>query len=168
MPIEIVSRAVRPDDVPDIEALHDRVFGPGALTRTAYRIREGTPFASPFCRVALHDGVIIAAIRFTAITIGNRAGSLMLGPLAVDPDYANQGHGRRLVREGLDAARAAGVAIVVLVGDEAYYVRLGFVPVAPVGRIRLPGPVDLRRLLAAELKAGSLAAMSGMIAAACG
>lgn len=160
------SRAVAPSDLPAIQHLHDSVFGPGALTRTAYRIREGMPAFTPFCRVVLHNTRIISSIRLTPICIGGQPGALLLGPLAVDPVFANQGHGRRLVRESLDAARDAGIALVLLVGDEAYYARLGFAPVQPVGRILLPGPVDLRRILAAELKPGSLATYAGMITAA--
>ena len=88
----------------------------------------------------------------------------MLGPIAVDPDFINRGHGRRLVREGLEAAKAQGIALVVLVGDEAYYGRLGFIPVRPPGRITMPGPVDLARILAAGLVPDALARYSGVIA----
>jgi hypothetical protein len=33
------SRVVVPSDYAALQALHDRVFGPGAYTRTAYRVR---------------------------------------------------------------------------------------------------------------------------------
>jgi predicted N-acetyltransferase YhbS len=166
MTIEILTRTAQLADMPAIEQLHDRVFGPGALVRTAYRIREGMPSVSPFCRVALDGSLIISTLRFTPIRIGTKGKALMLGPLAVDPAYANQGHGRRLVREGLEAARSGGIALVVLVGDEAYYGRLGFAPIRPLGRITMPGPVDLQRVLAAELVPDALADYSGTIAPA--
>jgi predicted N-acetyltransferase YhbS len=57
------------------------------------------------------------------------------------------------------------VALVLLVGDTAYYGRFGFAPV-PTGQIRLPGPVDPARLLAAELRLGTLATFRGLIALA--
>ena len=38
----------------------------------------------------------------------------------------------------------------MLVGDEAYYSRVGFKPI-PKGRATMPGPVDYSRLLVAEL-----------------
>ena len=145
-----LSRTADAADLPAIEDLHDRVFGPGALTRTAYRIREGIAPLSMFCRVGLAGSRLIACVRFTPVRFGRRAGALLLGPLSVAPEFANQGFGRRLVREGLDQARRSGVEIVVLVGDMAYYDRLGFKPV-PRGTILLPGPVDLDRLLVAEL-----------------
>jgi predicted N-acetyltransferase YhbS len=161
----MVIRTIRPDDAAAISALHARAFGPGRFARTAYRVREDTPFASPHCRVCTLNGTIVAAVRFTVITIGGRDGALLLGPLAVDPSFANQGYGRTLVTQALQDARAAGIGLVILVGDEPYYGRLGFVRV-PRGQITLPGPVDPDRLLAAELKPGSLAAAAGLVAPA--
>ena len=164
----VTTRPALPEDSAAIQALHARAFGPGRFTRTAYRIREGMPAFSPFCRVCLAGNRIIAAVRFTPIRIGGpingKGGALLLGPLAVDPAFANRGHGRALVGEALEAARAAGIAIVVLVGDEPYYARLGFRKIPP-GQITLPGPVDPDRLLAAELVPGSLASTSGGVTA---
>jgi predicted N-acetyltransferase YhbS len=162
----IVHRPATPADLPQIAELNARVFGPGRFTRTAYRVREGAPALSPYCRVALCGPRTIAAVRFTQIAIGGTAGALLLGPLAVDPEFAGQGHGRQLVGEALKQAKADGLLLVVLVGDEPYYARFGFHPVPP-GQIRLPGPVDPRRLLAAELACGALSSFRGLIEAKC-
>jgi predicted N-acetyltransferase YhbS len=51
---------------------------------------------------------------------------------------------------------------VVLVGDEAYYRRVGFKTI-PEGRARMPGPVDYDRLLVAELVDGAFDNVSGAI-----
>jgi predicted N-acetyltransferase YhbS len=158
-------RAVTVADHAEIGALHDAVFGPGALTRAAYRVREGVPCHSDYCRAtrdAARGHALIAFCRFTPISIGAQTRALMLGPVAVAAGYANQGHARRLIVEGLDAARAGGEPLVLLVGDLPYYGRLGFVAVTP-GRIRMPGPVDPARLLAAELVAGALVAAAGLV-----
>ena len=53
-----------------------------------------------------------------------------LAPLAVLPAAQRQGVGSALVREGLARCRAAGYAIVVVLGDPAYYSRFGFVDAA--------------------------------------
>jgi predicted N-acetyltransferase YhbS len=160
----IVTRLAGPEDSADIRALHMRAFGPGRFARTAYRLRERTAEFSPFCRVCRIGGQLAAAVRFTPVLIGGRNGALLLGPLAVDPAFANQGHGRGLVGEALEAARTAGIQLVILVGDEPYYARLGFRAVPP-GQILLPGPVDPARLLAAELAPGALADYSGLVTA---
>ena len=161
-PNPVTTRSAVQADMPAISELSARVFGPGRFVRTAYRVREGTPDVSAFCRVALLGDRIIAAIRMTEIAIGGRDGALLLGPLAVDPEFANLGYGRRLIAESMEAARAAGRELVLLVGDMPYYGRLGFVAVPP-GQIALPGPVNPARLLALELKDGALAAFRGAV-----
>jgi predicted N-acetyltransferase YhbS len=64
----------------------------------------------------------------------------------------------------MEEARAAGVALVVLVGDEPYYARLGFRRI-PRGQIAMPGPADPDRLLAAELMPDALRSFSGVVQA---
>lgn len=161
------TRAVKPADLLAISRLHALVFGPGRFTRSAYRVREGKGTRSRFCRVALLNGEMVAALRLTEVLIGGRPGAALLGPLAVHPDYRGQGFGRQLVRETLEEMRSAGIRLVVLVGDVPYYGRLGFAPV-PLGQITLPGPVDPARILAAELEAGALQSYQGLITAALG
>ncbi len=160
----IRNRHLTPADLPLVSDLHAKVFGPGRFTRTAYRVREGTVPISPYCRAAFEGKRMIAAVRFTEISIGGSGGALLLGPLAVDPAFAGQGYGRGLIAEALAAAGGDGVRLVVLVGDEPYYARFGFHPVPP-GQIVLPGPVDPKRLLAAELTAGALQSYHGLIVA---
>ncbi len=158
------TRPLAERDAASIAALHARVFGPGRFARTAYRVREGTRTVSPYCRGAFAGSQLVAALRMTEVAIGGKAGALLLGPLAVDPDFANQGFGRRLIGEAIEAARAGGIRLIVLVGDEPYYGRFGFKPVPP-GQIRLPGPVDPRRILALEVIPGALAESSGLVVA---
>lgn len=162
----IGSRHLTPDDLPLVSALHAKVFGPGRFTRTAYRIREGTSPISPYCRAAFLDGRMVAAVRFTEVSIGGNDKALLLGPLAVDPEFAGKGYGRGLIGEALAAATKDGMRLIVLVGDEPYYARFGFRPVPP-GQIVLPGPVNPKRILAAELVPGALQSYHGPIVAQC-
>lgn len=160
---QFTSRQVTPADLPAISLLHAKVFGPGRFTRTAYRIREGTPSISPYCRALLLGDRIVAAVRMTPVTIGKAKGAVLLGPVAVDPDFASQGFGKRLIAEAMEAAKSGGATLVLLVGDEPYYGRFGF-HVVPAGQIVLPGPVDARRLLVAEFVPGTLAKTRGLVA----
>lgn len=164
MSTSVITRTAAAHDLDAISALHARVFGPGRFTRTAYRVREGKGHMSRFCRVADLNGQLIAALRLTDATIGGVAGAVLLGPLAVDPEFHGQGYGRQLVAEAMDVMKSEGVKLVVLVGDEPYYGRFGFKPVAP-GSIVFPGPVNPARVLAAELEAGALAEYHGVVAA---
>ena len=164
MSAPVTTRALTSDDAERIAALHARVFGPGRFARTAYRVREGTPPVTRHCRGAFLGARLIAALRLTEVTIGGEPGALLLGPLAVDPDFAGEGWGRKLVSECLAEAKQEGLRLVVLVGDEAYYGRFGFKRVA--GTITLPGPVDPARILAAELAPGAGERYRGLVVAA--
>jgi predicted N-acetyltransferase YhbS len=167
---QVIVAPVTEADLPAIFDLNARIFGPGRFARTAYRIREGAPLISRFCLKAVQTGgrsgdQLIAAIRFTEVRIGGQPGGLLLGPLAVENGFAGLGFGRRLIADGLDAARTAGLGLCVLVGDQPYYGRFGFV-VVPPGQIRLPGPADPGRMLAAELRPGGFSQYRGMVSCA--
>lgn len=164
MTSRVTIRPAAPVDIAAIQALQPLAFGPGRFTRTAYRVREGLPLVSRFCLVAVSGSELIAAIRFTEVTIGGASGALLLGPLAVAPAYVGRGYGRQLVADGLANAKASGVRLSVLVGNEPYYARFGFVLV-PAGQITLPGPVDPMRILATELEPGALADYRGVVMA---
>ncbi|MEJ8572260.1 N-acetyltransferase [Microbaculum marinum] len=150
----------QPDHVPAIEAMLDEAFGPGRFARTAYRVREGTEPIAELSFVALLGNRPAGAVRLSPITIGGTP-ALFLGPLVVHPDHKNRGIGLALMLRSLQAARACGHRLVVLVGDAPYYARAGFAPI-PAGQVRLPGPVDPARLLAMELVPGALAEARGM------
>ncbi|MBU2581733.1 MAG: N-acetyltransferase [Alphaproteobacteria bacterium] len=157
-------RQTKAADLPAILQLHRRAFGPGRFALTAYRIREGTPPISQFCRVSERDGTLIAAVRMTEIEVGGTGGALLLGPLAVEPQYVNKGYGRQLIASSLAAAREKGLQLVILVGNSSYYGKFGFVPV-PRDQIVFPGPVDPGRILAFELAPGAIARFHGPIRA---
>ena len=161
----VITRSVAPADLDAISKLHAHVFGPGRFVRSAYRVREGKGFYSKYCRVADLDGRLIATLRLTEISIGGTKGAALLGPLTVDPEFAGQGYGRKLVSEALEEMKTSGIKIVVLVGDEPYYGRLGFRPVPP-GQITFSAPVNPARILAVELEPGAHANYCGLIIAA--
>lgn len=156
----VTLRLERPEDDPAIEAIHEVTFGPGRFARTAFRLREGVAHDPALSFVAEHGGQPVASVRLTPIHIGETA-ALLLGPLAVRPDLKNLGVGKALMRRSMEAARLGGHRLVLLVGDLPYYWPFGF-RVAPADRIVMPGPVDPKRLLIAELVGGVAETVSGM------
>ncbi|MFY0614532.1 MAG: N-acetyltransferase [Hyphomicrobiaceae bacterium] len=145
---DIDVRGVGRSDLNAISALHEDAFGPGRFTRTAYRVREGTPHFSPHCRAGWRGDALVGAVTMTAVTLGDATGAhWLLGPLAVRANANNKGLGQRLVKDALRSVESAcATATVILVGDVEYYGRLGFEAV-PRGTLLLPGPVDPSRLL---------------------
>ncbi|MCX7339985.1 MAG: N-acetyltransferase [Hyphomicrobiales bacterium] len=157
--------ALRPESPLDddaIERLHERAFGPGRYARTAFRLREGRGAATPqFCFSALVGSLLVGSVRQSPVLAGG-VPALILGPLTVDPSFEGVGIGSALMRTGMSSAAAAGETLILLVGDEPYYRRFGFV-VVPAGQLVLPGPVNPARFLAAELAPGALAAAKGAV-----
>ena len=78
--------------------------------------------------VAMQDGAVVGHLAGSPATIGGRGGWVGIGPVAVDPVYQRQGVGSALVRAALERLRRAGAAGTVLIGDPAFYGRLGFAP----------------------------------------
>ncbi len=152
---EVTFRLEAPADCRAIKKLYSDVLGPGRFTRTAYRLRRGTPPIPSLCFTAWHKDQIIGSIRFTALTIDGKSGALLLGPLVISPSFAGRGYGLKLVAEGLKKSRELRYHLVILVGDLPYYERAGFSRI-PAERIKLPGPVDPLRLLGCELVPGAL------------
>jgi len=159
-PVEI--RLQRPDDFPALKQLNEETFGPGRFARTAFRVREGAAAEPRLSLCTARNGGIIGAVQFTPVSIGGRSGALLLGPLIIDKAHNNQGHGLRLMLEGIKRARELDYKLVLLVGDQPYYARAGFA-VVPPAHILLPGPVDPGRLLYVELAPGALDAYRGLV-----
>jgi predicted N-acetyltransferase YhbS len=154
-------RLEKPGDSHRIETLHAEVFGPGRFVKAAYRLREGVPYDKTLSFVAERGGAMVASVRLTPILIGGRP-ALLLGPLVVDPVYKGQGAGKTLVRISLEAAKKAGNALVLLVGDEPYYGPLGFSQLPPYA-VTVPGPADPWRVLVAGLAEGVLEGLTGAV-----
>lgn len=152
-------RPERPEDALLVEHLNQTAFGPGRFAKSAYRLREGVSQVRELAFVAIQAGELRGSVRFWPIMIGAQR-ALMLGPLAVQTDQRGRGIGVALMERALEEARLHGHEVVILVGDEPYYGRVGFAKLPP-GRIRFPGPVDPSRVLGLSLKAGSLLNLSG-------
>jgi len=105
--------------------------------------------------------LLVGSVRLTPICIGETP-ALLLGPLTVEPPFRERGVGTVLIERALKDAKAAGHNLLVLVGDEPFYGKLGFKRI-PKGQVKMPGPVDPARLLVAELKPGAFEGVSGLV-----
>jgi predicted N-acetyltransferase YhbS len=154
-------RPERPEDAPLVEALNEAAFGPGRFAKSAYRLREGVSQVDSLAFVAIEKRQLRGSVRYWPVSIGGHA-ALMLGPLAVKASERGRGIGVALMERSLAEARARGHTVVILVGDEPYYARVGFAKLPP-GRIRFPGPVDPARILGLSLKANEVLNLTGEV-----
>ncbi|MBR1133697.1 GNAT family N-acetyltransferase [Bradyrhizobium iriomotense] len=148
-------------DAQAIERLHERTFGPGRYVLSAYRIREHVDHVLELSFTARIGTLLVGSVRQLPICVGDTP-ALLLGPLTVEPPFRGRSVGRKLLERALKDAKAQGHRLVLLVGDEPYYSRVGFKPV-PKGRVTMPGPVDYARLLILELVEGAFEGVSGPV-----
>jgi predicted N-acetyltransferase YhbS len=152
-----------PEQGADVEALIDAAFGPGRHAKAAERLREGNAPDLSLSRVAVHEDQVVGCARIWPVHVGETP-ALLLGPFAVATNWRSQGLGAALIEACCEAARAAGHALVLLVGDASYFEKLGFAPV-DAKTVRLPGPVDIRRVLVHALKPGAAEGLAGDVTA---
>lgn len=154
----------RPCDAALSDGLIGRAFGPGRYAKAAERLREGRAPALELSFIAWAEDEAIGCVRLWPIAIGETE-ALLLGPFAVEEQWRSAGVGAALISRACEAATAAGHRLVLLVGDEAYFAPLGF-SAAPARAVRLPGPVDQRRVLVRPLVPGAAEGLTGPVRAA--
>lgn len=152
-----------------IESLLDRAFGTDRRARTAYRLREGATAISELSFAAVRDdGALMGTIQCWPVSLvcddGRSVPLTMVGPVAVEPEWQQEGIGRALMERMLAAVpgcQAPGCDALMLVGDPEYYARFFGFTAERTGGWRLPGPFEPRRLLA---RGDSVPDCAGMLA----
>jgi len=136
-------RDARPDDAPAIADLHRAAFAAsphgyaGEDELVAQCDAQGeTVFSHVACLEGQPDGHIVAHALWSGVHPVDQPGvrgMLCLGPLGVLPAWQRHGVGAALVRHGIREAKDARVALLLVLGDPAYYARFGFRPAAELG-----------------------------------
>ena len=112
-------------------------------------LRDSDNFIPELSLVAVKDSKIVGYILFTKIKIGKYE-ELALAPLAVLPEYQNQGIGRKLIAEGHKIAKKLGYHYSIVLGSEKYYPKFGYIPATNYG-IEAPFDVIKENFMAIKL-----------------
>lgn len=152
-----------PDDAEAIEALLDHAFGPGRFVKSSERVREFAEFRPDLSFCAWDGASLVGLVRNWLVRVGDMQ-LVFLGPLAVDSTSRKGGIGGQLVQRVRQAAKAAGLPAILLVGDEPYFTRFGF-SAALAAQVVMPAPVDQRRVLVCPLRDGGADGLAGLVTA---
>lgn len=95
------------------------------------------------------DGAPVGHALLTRCHVEGRP-ALALAPCAVVPSAQRSGAGAAVIRAALEAARARGENLVLVLGHASYYPRFGFVPASRFG-IRAPFEVPDEAMMALAL-----------------
>ncbi|NVD07452.1 N-acetyltransferase [Vibrio sp. JPW-9-11-11] len=120
-------RTEAPADILAIDRLLKLAFKTPAEADLVMRLRENG--RRTLSLVACNDeGEVIGHLLFTPVTLAGEDFNWQgLAPLAVHPDYRQQGIGAQLVKEGLTSLLEFDYPACVVLGDPNYYSRFGFV-----------------------------------------
>jgi putative acetyltransferase len=156
-------RAERPEDYDAVHQVNEQAFGqPNEADLVDALRKSARPSIS---LVADVEGRIVGHIFFSTVRIESEASTtaaLGLAPMAVLPEFQNQGVGSALVRRGLEECRSLGQEIVVVLGHPEYYPRFGFVPAREKG-LSCEYPVPDEVFMALELREGALSGRKGLV-----
>src|SRR6266567_3686247 len=159
----IVVRSERTEDHESVRRVNELAFEQPNEADLADALRAN---ARPFISlVAVVDEQVVGHIFFSPVSIesGNGVFTAMgLAPMAVLPEYQNQGIGSQLVREGLAACQRLGDVVVVVLGHANYYPRFGFSPASLKG-LRSEYDVADEVFMVTELIEGALGGRRGLV-----
>jgi putative acetyltransferase len=159
---------IRPEtknDYAAIRKVNDLTFERPEEGRLVDNLRQLPEFEPRLSLVAELDGQIIAHALFSPIFIQSKDNEeypcLSLGPIAVIPEFQNQGVGGKLIEAGHRAALELDYTAVLLLGHPGYYPRFGYLP-ADKWKISNPWKIDGDPWMAIELIKGALDGRAGL------
>ena len=129
-----------------IERIHTTAFGEEKGPEIAELVNglfDDTTAAPLLSLVAVEKDQRVGHILYTKAVLKGADTPVsirLLAPLAVLPEAQAKGVGRKLIKEGLDQLRNAGVDLVFVLGHPDYYPRCGFMPAGVLG-FEAPYPI---------------------------
>ena len=119
---KVAIRGERPDDADAVHTLLLECFPTEAEANLVRQLRQDGDTAFSF--VALVGDAVVGHVVFSRLVAPESC--LALAPVAVTGNRRRQGIAATLIETGIAGAREQGVAMVVVLGDPAYYRRFGF------------------------------------------
>jgi len=163
-------RIATESDLPGIIAVHKSAFTEeGETIASLVADLLGDDTAAPWLSlVAEIDGRIVGHVLFTAVRLSGAERTVsaqILAPLAVAPEYQDQGIGGALIGDGLKRLATSGVKLVFVLGHPDYYPQFGFRPAGTQG-FEAPYPIPCVHAAAwmvQELRPGIIGSVHGRV-----
>ncbi|WP_028023814.1 GNAT family N-acetyltransferase [Enterovibrio calviensis] len=155
-------RSEAPADLLPIDRLVKKAFPTPAEAKLVMSLRENGH--NTLSLVACTDeGKVVAHAMFSPVTIGGQdTGVQGLAPVCVHPDYRKQGIAAALIKEGFEILCEFGYPACVVLGDSAYYSRLGFMAADSFG-FHCKWDVPAEAFMAIELIDGAFDSLQGLV-----
>lgn len=159
-------RQETPADFREVYALDTAAFGAESEAKLVDLLRTSMAFVPELALVATIGNKLVGHILFSKIKIADDEQheweSLALAPVAVLPEYQRQGIGEKLIRTGLERAKALHFKSVIVLGHAQYYPKFGFEP-ADKWQIKAPFEVPAEVFMGLELVPDGLKNVHGTV-----
>lgn len=159
----LIIRSETPADIPAIRRINEQAFGRPDEAQLVEKLRDAA--AIILSLVAEEEDHLLGHILFSPVLVGegeDGVAAAALGPMALLPEYQNQGIGGMLVRHGLDTCHQLGHDVVIVLGHPNFYPRFGFRPAPPLG-IHYSQPLPEGVFMVAELRPDALQGIRGVV-----
>jgi putative acetyltransferase len=155
-------RAEGPSDSDAIRDVHTHAFRRDAEARLVELLR--THHQSVISLIAVCGNEVAGHVMFSPIAIEKSCEGfrgVALGPIAVRPEFQNNGIGSKLVQAGIDACRRAGCDVIFVLGNPDFWQRFGFAQASEYG---LCSEYNAEHsFLVLELNAGRVPKIKGLV-----
>lgn len=122
----ITIRNEKTEDFANVYQVNELAFECKDEANLVERLRAVEPHIS---LVAVKDGKVVGHIFFSEVSLepeNENFKAIGLAPMAVLPEFQDQGIGSQLVKKGLVECKNQGYEAVVVLGHPEYYPRFGF------------------------------------------
>ncbi|MCJ9429218.1 GNAT family N-acetyltransferase [Kordiimonas marina] len=127
----LFKNTLEPDDWPNVDALLRGTYPTEFEAHLIDRLRGRGQLAAEHS--LWHQGALVAYIAYSPVTVehGHEDRTFWgLGPLAVDPEYQNEGLAVKLMTESFEETHADALFVL---GHVGFYAKIGFHPAAEFG-----------------------------------
>lgn len=140
-------------DYPAIAQIHKLAFAREEEADLVDKIRNSQYYIPQLTLIAKINNSVVAHSMLSYIyLVGEKTFQVLgLAPIAVHPDFQNQGIGSALINAGLNEANLLGETLIVVLGHSQFYSRFGFKPSVDFG-IESPFPVPEDAFMVKPLK----------------
>lgn len=162
---ELFVRGEKVTDHDTVYNINKLAFGSEIEPKLIAALRKSKSFVRGLSLVAVKEEKVLGHALLTRAFIvnrGRRFKCLVLGPMAVLPEYQKQGIGKKLMEEGFERAKELGFTAIAVLGHETYYPKFGFIP-ASQKNIKTSFKVPDENFMIVELVPNALKGISGMV-----
>jgi putative acetyltransferase len=130
----MIIRLEQQSDIDDIRNINEKAFGQAQEANIVDNLRKNCE--ELLSMVAIDNEKTVGHILFSPVIIEGESGTVKgmgLAPMAVLPEYQQQGVGAQLVNMGIKQLRKSKVLFIIVLGHPEYYPRFDFEPASRFG-----------------------------------